>query len=211
MSGERSFWRDPDLKPWHEEHGFPYPIVDDLSPISERHRMWGPLYACDIDFPFVEQDLGLLISITDYKARNGLKEIGNETDKQRNYNNRALSDLSTSKGQLPFFITLYIKFPWAFRVHPMNDKASEYAQKGQIFTELDYVAWLHNLREKQVSAPVVSRCDNQILWESLHPSLNQPRKHKSKKKRDKSSYTLFDQNPILQQMLEVAPTGDKSA
>jgi len=201
--GERTGWRDPDLKPWHEEHGFVYPATDVLPPISERHRKWGHVYGTDIDWPYMEYDYGIALALIDYKFRDGLKETGNETDKG-NYNNMALSDLRTSRGPLPYYINFYIKLPWTFRVFPINDEARNLAPKQQMLTERDYVEWLHELRGHQVNQylAVVRKCDDQILWGSLLPPDEQPRKRKNKKNHEKSPYTLFDQNPIRQQKLE---------
>ncbi len=220
--GERTEWRDPDLKHWHEEHCFHYPTADDLPPISGRHRDWGDVYGTDIDWPYLEYDYGIHLALIDYKYRIGLKVTGSETN-EHSYNNMALSVFSAPNGPVPYYIIPYTKSPsWAFHVIPGNDKARELAPKHQFLTELGYVTWLHWLRGRQVNQidkHVTSRCDNQIFWESLHPSTNQTRKHKSKKKREKSLYTLFDQNPILQQnLMEEAertahptgtPTGEK--
>lgn len=198
--GERTNWRDSDLKHWHEEHGFAYPTDD--AAMSERHRKWGPICGCDIDWLYIEYNYGIPIALFDYKYREGLKEVGNETDK-RNYNNMALSVLSAPSGPLPFYIPFYIKSPWTFRLFPMNDEANKQAPGKQLLTEREYAEWLHELRKYKINEHLAHKLDNQICRESLHPSLNQLHKRKFNKKRNKSSSVLFDQNPALQQKLPI--------
>ena len=199
---ERSDWRDSNLNAWHTERGFNYPTDDRV--LSKRHRKWGNgITGTDMDWPFVEYNYGIAIALVDYKYRRGLRPLSDyneETDKT-SYNNRALSDFYTSHGPVPYYVTFYIKEPWTFRVFPMNDSAQRQAPKKQVLTELEYVTWLHEIREYKINEYLARTLDNQLQWDSLLPPLA---KRKHKKDDNKSPYTLFDQNPTIQQTLEVS-------
>ena len=110
--------------------------------ISLRHREWG--YQCpavDIDFLMCEYDFGQVVAIIEYKHHN-IKEIDPSKSSFKVIKN--LADQRYTP--IPFFVVMYWRDIWAFKVYPMNLKARVFCDTPTMMTEYDYVSMLYRIR-----------------------------------------------------------------
>lgn len=126
--------------------------------ISNRHRTWGwDCPAVDIDFLMCEYNFGKPIAIIEYKYY----KIGSINENNITY--RVLKNLADERIRpIPFFIVLYWREIWAFRVIPMNAKAEEYVTKPTTMTEYDYVSLLYRIRRNMLKDEISEKL-NKLL------------------------------------------------
>lgn len=193
---ERSGWRDPELAEWHHKHGFAYSRADinDLD-LNDRHRKWGwNCPAVDIDKLFIEYNHCLPVAVMDYKLRESLYV---PEPNRSSANNRATSNLC--RENVPFFVTIYTKYPWNFRPIWINARARELAPQKQFLTEVEFVEYLYHLRGCVVPSSIASELDNQISWPSLPPVSTPHRRNSHRRKQSVvGAPTLFDPDPVQQ-------------
>ena len=133
-SYERTNWRDMEL--------------------SSRHRQWG--FNCpgvDLDFLMVEYNLGVPVALVEYKRCTA------KAPDTTHPTYRALADLANNYGfdGLPFLIARYWPETWAFRVTPLNDRATEFyeTRSGLDRSEREFVADLYEMRTITVDERVI--------------------------------------------------------
>jgi hypothetical protein len=112
--------------------------------ISGRHRKWGwNCPAVDLDFVMVEYHMAKPVGLIEYKHYKAQMPDFNHATY------RALGDLA-NRSNLPFMLAFYWPDIWAFRVHPLNQLAARYFNKGEVLTERDFVATLYRIRNWSV-------------------------------------------------------------
>ena len=128
--------------------------------ISKRHRGWGfNCPAVDLDFLMVEYNLGKPVALVEYKyvtAR--IPNVDHPT-----YS--ALDALANASG-IPFFIAVYNKNPWWFRITAVNENAHQIFSKNEILSEYDYVRKLYQIRSIAINEHVLSGLSRYVPRES---------------------------------------------
>lgn len=112
--------------------------------LSQRHRRWGwDCPAVDLDFLFLEYDRGLPVAIIEYKH----ERAPLQWPQHPTY--LAIRELGT-RAQVPVFGVRYADdFSW-WRVSPLNALAKEWIETQAEMTERAYVAFLYQIRGRQV-------------------------------------------------------------
>lgn len=146
------FWPSDSVKP--ETHGF-----RDES-ISRRHRLWGfNCPAVDIDFLMVEYNVGKPVALVEYKYYLAKRpDFAHATYRSL----RLLAD-GYNEGPLPFFLSLYSRDDWSFRVIPVNDTAKQHFQDGEHLSELEYVKRLYRMRRMVLAATIMPNLNTNII------------------------------------------------
>lgn len=126
--------------------------------ISNRHRLWGwDCPAVDIDFLMCEYNLGQPIGIIEYKHHN----IGSINEKNISY--KVLRNLADQRiNPIPFFIVLYWRDIWAFRVIPMNGKAETFVNQPTMMTEYEYVGLLYRIRRNMLKQEIAEKLNKAL-------------------------------------------------
>lgn len=126
--------------------------------ISNRHRLWGwDCPAVDIDFLMCEYNFGQPIGIVEYKHHN----IGSVNPNNISY--KVLKNLADQRiNPIPFFVVLYWRDVWAFKVIPMNQKAESYVSTATMMTEYDYVSLLYRIRRNTLKDQISDKL-NKLL------------------------------------------------
>jgi len=126
--------------------------------ISNRHRLWGwDCPAVDIDFLMCEYNLGQPIGIIEYKHHN----IGGINKNNISY--KVLKNLADQRiNPIPFFIVLYWRDIWAFRVIPMNDKAETFVNQPTMMTEYEYVGMLYRIRRNMLKQEIAEKLNKAL-------------------------------------------------
>lgn len=113
--------------------------------LSHRHRQWGhDCPAVDLDFVMAEYNHGVTVAIVDYKHHGESVQHTNA----RSY--AVLGDLYDRHGrQHPLFVARFWPDTWAFKVRPMNERATQVVGRlsWHPFTEQEYVLLLYRLRK----------------------------------------------------------------
>lgn len=127
--------------------------------ISARHRVWGASCpAVDLDFVLAELHLGEPVAVVEYKHHAALPvNLASATY-------AALRKMADRAG-VPFVIAWYWPDTWAFRVRPLNSRASALFENPEDFTERQYVARLYRLRRL-----VLTRELENVLGDGLPPA-----------------------------------------
>ena len=126
--------------------------------ISNRHRLWG--WACpavDIDFLMCEYNFNQPAGIIEYKHHN----IGSINENNSSY--KVIKNLCDQRiNPIPFFVVLYWRDVWAFRVIPMNGKAETFVNQPTTMTEYDYVSLLYKIRRNVVKEEIADKLNRAL-------------------------------------------------
>lgn len=131
--------------------------------ISERHREWDCCGAVDIDFLLNEYRAGYPHALIEYKHRNAklskaiLSESWTETREILNDGTyRALINLG-DMAKLPTMACIYNDDLSRYLLYPLNERSRTYIPKLEVYSEMDYVQFLHDIRGLKMSADVIER------------------------------------------------------
>ena len=126
--------------------------------ISLRHREWG--YQCpavDIDFLMCEYSFGQTVAIIEYKHHN-IKQINPD-----NPSFKVIKNLADQRyTPIPFFVVMYWRDIWAFKVHPMNLKARVFVEAPTMMTEYDYVSLLYKMRRNFIQTEIAEKLNREL-------------------------------------------------
>jgi hypothetical protein len=117
--------------------------------VSNRHREFfdRDCPCTDVDYLLAEYDLGWPAGLAD------LKNIATQHKlKLHSKSHLALMRLANYyapdgiPSPLPFWVAVYCRGSWSYRIWPMNDPANEYFCRGQVICERDYFLTLTRIR-----------------------------------------------------------------
>lgn len=111
--------------------------------LSERHRKWGwDCPAVDLDFLFLEYDMGEPVAIVEYKHENARTQWASHPTYQ------AMIKLGTRAG-VPVLAARYAEdFSW-WRVVALNDIAEQFIPEPAVLTERQWVTLLYQIRGRR--------------------------------------------------------------
>lgn len=110
--------------------------------MSERHRLWGwNCPAVDVDFLMVEYNRGKPCALIEYKRYTAAEVNPLHPSYQAI---RLIADAAN----IPFAVSFCWPEIWAFQVVPINERAHEFFEIGELFSELEYVVRLYEMRDE---------------------------------------------------------------
>ncbi len=128
--------------------------------VSTRHRRWGVVPACDLDFPLLHyhnRKVVALIELKYYKAFPALESASL----------KALTDLGDRAG-VPVFLANYKVSTWIIEVYALNDLAKKtLGRSRKEMSEREWIIFLHALRGQEAPADVLEIA---LDW----PALDEP-------------------------------------
>jgi predicted nucleic-acid-binding protein len=194
VSQERTGWRDRAL--------------------SLRHRAWGwNCPAVDIDFVMLEYDMGFPVALVEYKHEYAqLVSLSHPSYK-------AMADLC-DRADIVFFCVRYSLDLTSFKVIPLNAKAKVYLSDRAVMTEVEYVAFLYKMRDREIPESVIDalmippklyQLEREL---ELEDALNKEKKRcaellklleRERKKKEEVSLALKDANDSIEFWLNLSP------